>query len=523
MPQRKHLSRSGVKFMTMLGVGLMGGLMATSSLFAADRANTVIISGAGAVNTLDPISANYFQTNDLTARIYSPLITYDAALNVIGDLASSYEVAPDASAISFTLRDGAKFHDGTPITSKDVAYSLDRIKRLATGVASYIDVYASTEITDDTHFTIKLTKPSSLFLTSLSRIYIINSALATANAGADDAQAWLAANDAGSGPYALTSINGNDITLDWAEGYWGDRGDRPMSLLFRRSDESAPKRDELRIGNIDVGRNILQRDLDVVANEPGVAVVYGPAPQVNGIYFNTSTGPTADPKVREAIRLAYDYEGALQGIHRGKGSLPAGPLPDTLACRPDFPTVTRDVEKAKALLAEAGVSNLTITLRFQPSFEDQVQEATLLQSNLKDIGVTLNLEPIAFPNYLQLLQDKTQIPQMMLLSENSLFPDPGVFLTKTFVSTAIGTNRAGYSNPEVDTLLGKAVASANPDERCDLYKQTQEILEKDSVFMPMYWAGSYVAYRSDRLSDPSVGAVSINGNFAPLDYDLLTK
>jgi peptide/nickel transport system substrate-binding protein len=507
----------------LIGAVALGALFAAGAVQAADRANTVIISGSGSVNTLDPIAANYFQTNDLTSRLYSPLVTFDAELNVIGALASSFEVAPDATSIAFTIRDGAVFHDGTPVTSKDVAYSFDRIKRLATGVASYIDSYDSTEVTDDAHFTIKLTKPNALFLGSLSRIYVVNSTLVSANAGADDAQGWLAANEAGSGPYKLTSVNGNDITIDWADTYWGEKGNRPESFLFRRSDESAPKRDELKIGNIDVARNILQRDLDVIANEPGVSVVYGPAAQVNGIYFNTSTGPTADPKVREAIRLAYDYEGGLAGIHRGKGSLPFGPLPDTLSCRPELPTVARDVEKAKALLAEAGAANLTLTLRFQPAFEDQVQEATLLQSNLKDIGVTLNLEPIAFPNYLAMLQDPAQIPQLMLLSENSLFPDPGVFLTKTFISTAVGTNRAGYNNPEVDEILNKAVASADADARCELYKQAQTIIEADSVFMPMYWAGAHVAYRSDRLANPLEGAVSINNSFAPLDYNLLPK
>jgi peptide/nickel transport system substrate-binding protein len=504
-----------------VGAVALCALLATGAVYAAERVDTVIVSGAGSVNTLDPIASNYFQTNDLTSRIYSPLITYDTDLNVVGDLASEYTVAEDAQSISFTLREGAVFHDGTPVTSKDVAYSLDRIKRLATGVASYIGIYDSTEIIDDSHFTIKLTQPSSLFLTSLSRIYIINSALAEANAGADDSQAWLAANDAGSGPYALTSINGNDITIDWSQTYWADREDRPLSFVFRRVDESAPKRDELRLGNIDVGKNIQQRDLDMIENEPGVSVVYGTAPTVHGVYFNTQVGPTADPRVRRAIRLAYDYEGAFAGIHRGKGSLPAGQLPDALPCKPELPVVARDVEGAKALLAEAGQSNLTLTLRFQPAFEEQVQQATLMQSNLAEIGVTLNLEPIAFPNYLQMLQDPAQIPQMMLLGENSLFPDPGVFLTTTFMTGKVGTNRSGYSNGQVDELLNTAIATADANARCDLYEQAQVILEEDSPFMPIWYAGSYAAYRSDRLVNPLEDQV--NGNFKPLAYSMLPK
>lgn len=519
--QYAHRPMAKLRMAGLAGVVALGSLLSGSAVFAADRANTVIVSGAGSVNTLDPIASNYFQTNDLTSRTYSPLITYDLDLNVVGDVAAEYKVADDAQSIAFTLREGAKFHDGTPVTAKDVAYTLDRIKRLATGVASYIDIYDSTEVTDDTHFTIKLTKPSALFLTSLSRIYIINSALAEANAGSDDSQAWLAANDAGSGPYKLTSINGNDITIDWADTYWVERGARPMSFVFRRVDESAPKRDELRIGNIDVAKNVQQRDLDMLANEPGVAVVYGSAPTVHGIYFNTTTGPTADPKVRKAIRLAYDYEGAFAGIHRGKGSLPSGQLPDALPCKPELPVVARDVEGAKALLAEAGQSNLTLTLRFQPAFEEQVQQATLLQSNLKDIGVTLNLEPIAFPNYLQMLQDPAQIPQMMLLGENSLFPDPGVFLTKTFMTGATGTNRSGYSNPKVDEILNTAIGTADADARCELYKEAQVVLEQDSPFMPIWYAGAYAAYRADRLANPIEGVV--NGNFKPLDYATLAK
>lgn len=289
--------------------------------------------------------------------------------------------------------------------------------------------------------------------------------------------------------------------------------------MFRRVDESAPKREELIVGNIDVANNILPRDLDVLATSPGVNVVFGTAPGVNGIYFNYQNGPTADVRVREAIRLAYDYEGGFQGIHRGQGALPYGPLPDTLSCRPEFPVVARDVEKAKALLADAGVNDLTLTLRFQPAFEDQVQEATLLQSNLAEIGVTLNLEPIAFPNYLQMLQDPTQIPELMLLSENSLFPDPGVFLANTFISTKVGTNRAGYNNPEVDAIMIKALGTGDEAVRCDLYKQAQMIIEADSVFMPLYWAGSYAAFRSDRLQNPLEGQA--NANFKPLDYKQL--
>ena len=77
-----------LRLTAMIGAVALGALVAAGAVQAADRANTVIVSGAGSVNTLDPIASNYFQTNDLTSRIYSPLITFDAQLNVIGALAS---------------------------------------------------------------------------------------------------------------------------------------------------------------------------------------------------------------------------------------------------------------------------------------------------------------------------------------------------------------------------------------------------------------------------------------------------
>jgi peptide/nickel transport system substrate-binding protein len=519
MSLRSHPQYLSSGFGLLAGVALVA-LAAASPVAAADRAHTVIVAGAGSVNTLDPIVSDYFQTNTITSRIYSPLISYDKDLNVVGNLASDYKVAADAKSIDFTIRAGALFHDGTPVTAKDVAYTFDRIKRVAKGVASYISLYDSAVVTDDSHVTIKLSAPSALFLTTLSRIYIMNSALVTANAGSDDGQAWLQNHDAGSGPYMLTSDDGgNDVVLDFYPKYWAPAGDSPASLDFKRVDESAPKRDELAAGQIDAASNVLDRDLDVLAKASGVTVAYGTSPGVDGIYFNPTAPFVSDVRVRQAIRFAYDYKGAMSGIHRNHGTLPYGPLPDTLPCRPDFPVVSQDLDKAKALLAEAGQSNLTLTLRFQPVFQEQQQEATLLQSNLKSIGVTLNLEPIAFPNYLAMLHDPKQIPAMMLLAENSLFPDPGVFLTKTYMTGQVGTNRAGYSNPKVDTVLQAAMVEADAAKRCDLYKQAQTLIEGDSVFMPIWWSGTVLPYRSDRLADPFKG--NISSNFGPLPYTLL--
>lgn len=495
------LSQSRRQFMATVGgaalavaIGLGG-----SAAFAADREHTIIVGLGGQINTLDPLRADYNQTNTIISAVYDTLVTYDET-KLVGSLATEYAYAADAKSIAFTLRSDVKFHDGTTLTAKDVAFTLDRLKRIGTGVASLMDGYESTAVTDDTHLTINLSKPNTLFLPSLSKIYIVNSALVTANAGSDDGQGWLQAHDAGSGPYVLGDQS-QAVVIDLFPEYWATEAGRPESIVFRRIDESSTRRDELRAGNIDVAFGFADRDAAALATDPALKVVPINTSYQAEVVFNTRVGPTADPKVRKALRMVYDYAGGLRGIRGGNGALASGPLPARLGCRPELPEVKRDLDAAKALLAEAGASNLKLKMNFQPVFELQKQEATLFQSNLREIGVELELEPIAFPNYLASLKDPNSIPQMMLLEDFAQFPEAGIMLVKGYKSDAVGTNRTGYSNPEVDQLLDTALGTADDAKRCDIYKQVQTILDNDSVMVDMYGVYKPAVYRVGTLAD----------------------
>jgi peptide/nickel transport system substrate-binding protein len=507
--------------MSRINAALLCGSMLVAmagSAMAADRAHTVIHADLGQVSTLDPIRSDYYQTWDTTSRVYSPLVAFDGKYNIIGDLAADYSVAPDAKSVTFTLRD-AKFHDGAPVTTKDVVYTFDRLKRLGVGAASFTKLVDGIDVKDDKTFTIRLSAPSALFLGGLTKVSILNSALVEKNVGSDDAQAWLAVHDAGSGPYTLTSFDGSQSVLDWFPGYFEERGARPPSLIFRRIDESSTRRDELVAGNVDVLLSLEERDLAAFNSQPDISISIAPPTTIEGIYFNAHSGPTADPRVRQAIRLAYDYKGALKGIHGGRGKIPNGPLPSGLACRPDLPEAIQDLEKAKQLLADAGQQNLVLTLNFQPVFQEQAKMATLLQSNLQDIGVTLNLEPIAFPNYLERMKDPKQIPQLMMMLENSQLPDPASFLSMTYATAALGsTNRAGYSNPKVDELLAKASITTDPEKRCEIDKEVQTILDGDAVFMGMFMPDMEVPYRSSTMVDPQEGQPDLH--YGPLTFSL---
>ncbi|MBZ9939409.1 ABC transporter substrate-binding protein [Mesorhizobium sp. BR1-1-16] len=478
---------------------LAAGIAASA---AAPREKTVIVAQSGQVNTIDPLRSDYGQTDLIDNVLYDTLVTYDRDNQIVGRLATEFVLAPDAKSVTVTLRPGVTFHDGAPLTAKDVAFTFDRLKRLGVGVASLVDAYESATITDDTHLTLNLSRPSSLFLGALSKIYILNSALVTANAGADDGQAWLQSHDAGSGPFMADERTGAEISASAFPGYWEKVDNRPEAFIFRRIDEQATKRDELIAGNIDLAVFIGDRDVPALQKGPDTAVALPKTSEQTEIVFNTRTGPTANPAVRKAIRLAFDYDGAFKNIISGNGELANGPLPNSLACRPDLPIVKQDLAAAKKILDDAGIKDLTVAMKFQPAKETSKQEAALLQSNLKSIGVNLVLEPIAFPAYLQSLKNVDSIPQMMLLVDFAQFPDPGIVLYKGYKSDAIGTNRSGYSNPEVDKLLDQALASGDAAARCDIYKKVQEIVDADSVMVDMYTLNAPNGYRKDRIQEP---------------------
>jgi len=513
---RRHF-RAGCASIAITAALLSG--LAPASAQSFNRDTSVIFANGGVVATLDPLRADYAQTSFVVSTIYDTLVTYDADTKIVGRLATAFDVSDDAMSIKLTLRDDVAFHDGAKFTAKDVAFTLDRLKALGIGVASQVPEYDRTEAEDDTHLTIHLSRPSSIFLGALSKIYILNSALVSAHADADQGQAWLRANTAGSGPYDVSMLRGDDVIVSLAKDYWDPADHRPTSIVFRRVDESPTQRDEMLAGNIDLSvLGMGYRDAQTLdASDTATDARLRPALETS-VIFNTQVGPTADPRVRRAIRLAYDYAGGLKAIRLGNGEIANGPLPAAMPCRPDLPPIAQDLDGARQLLKNAGQEKLALKMLYQPQIEVQRQEATLLQSNLRDIGVELTLEPVTFASYMGMLSKVDTIPQMMLLDDFAQFPDPGAMLFKGFHSNAVGTNRSGYSNPEVDKILDTAIATADNDKRCDLYKQAQVIIDADSPQMTMYSVGRPVPYRDQHLQPVQVSYVVFP--LAPADLRL---
>lgn len=431
--------------------------------------------------SFDPIQADNSTVNEVVIPSYDTLLDYDSDNEIYNELADDVSLSEDGMTVTVTLRDDVTFHDGATLTADDVVYTLERVKRIGIGVNAFLGSYESSEATSDTEVTITLSRADGSFIPALSRIYILNSALVEENAGSDDAQSWLATNEAGSGPYELDSYTSNQeaVFTQYAD-YWGGFEGQADEVVFSYLPESGTQRDSLNSGDVDIAADIATADLPTFESNSDFVVDKADTLVQLYMYFNMQGGPTTDPRVREGLRLAYDYTAHVESILAGNGVVAEGPLPIRIDCHADIPAGEQDLDAARTLFEQADVTELDLT--YLSAIEEMDRAATSLQSSLREIGVTLNLQSVTYPDYAQASASDATRPDVGMIYAFPAFPDPSAVLFTGFHTSSVGAqNFSGYSNPDVDAMLDQAGSSTDEGERCDLYEQVQEQIEADMV------------------------------------------
>ncbi|MEO3858251.1 ABC transporter substrate-binding protein [Acrocarpospora sp. B8E8] len=462
------------------GAGEQSG--STGSTGGADpRKQTLIIAENEPPATFDPAQADNSTVDEVVIPAYDTLVRYEGD-KLSPSVATEWAFAADGKSLDVTLRGDVTFHDGAKLTAADVAYTLDRIAKLKIGVASLMSAYDSTTVTDDTHLTIKLKQAYSPFPAALTRVYLLNSALVKTNAGADDGQQWLAAGDAGSGPYKLAGYTPNqEAKFVKFDGYWGGFTGQATNVVFRYLPQAATQKTSLTSGDIDIAMDIDPNDWAGLESS-GYVVNKADTNVQLYVFFKMKDSPLADKALREAIAYSYDYDQHVSAILKGAGKKAVGVLPSAMSCfDPTVPQPGRDPEKAKSILAAAGLKDVTLTMTYLKATAEMEQAATLLQSNLAEVGITLQLEAITYPQYAEKLKSNATTPDLGMIYAFPPYPDPDSVLYLLFDSKFInnGQNNGGYDNPAIDTLVRGAQQQTDLDQRCTAYKEAQQTIAAD--------------------------------------------
>ena len=472
-----------------LVIVLVAGLAATARSTTSAQGDRVVTMGSAVdVFAIDPALT-------LDQAIGSSLKQfYDAPFRYVGSppevvpwLAESYDVSDDGTVYTIKLRQDAKFHDGTPVTAKDVVYSAERLLRLGQGPAGlFVGVLSpgDTVALDDYTVQFTLDQPYGPFTSILTWLFVVNSSLVEANKGDDDGQTFLAANEAGSGPFTMGRWQPGELyEFNAVDDYW--RGwpndNHPTSVIRQVIVEASPRRLAIESGEVDFVDWMTTDDIAALSGTNGIIAAPGPTLEIYDVKMNTVDGPTADVNLRRAISYAVDYD-AMAAIWSGQAPLLNGPLPPSLSTR-TAPMYTHDLDKAKeALAASAYPDGADLEFVYVVGLEDERRTGLVLQDSLADIGINVTLNAIPWSDAVATFADPTTSPDMFPLYSSTAFADPDNYLWAAFESSQAGqwTNPGYYSNPEVDQLLSQARASTDAAERTQLYAQVEEIILTDA-------------------------------------------
>lgn len=440
----------------------------------------------------DPHLTNATASYRILENIYSQLLRFKPNLEIEGDLAESYR-AIDPTTWEFKLRQGVKFHSGKPLTSADVKYSLERIKdpEVKSPRSSQLAPIVAIETPDDYTVIIKTERPFAPLLAVLAdrTMAIVNKDFIEANGGKLDNVAD------GTGPFKLKEWVPNTRTvLEKNPDYFIPGQPLLDEVIYQPIPDDTARSTAVRTGTVDFIEYAPPKDLELLRGDSNIVITGEGNNNVRFLAFNTTVKPFDNPKVRQAIAWAVDREAVLQAAVNGAGTpLYAGPFLPSFWPGLQEPVFTRDLEKAKQLLAEAGYPNgFTAKLKNTPTYSFLGNAGIAVQEQLKEIGINFEIESLEWSVF---LKDYLGKNFEAVVSGYSAFADPHTPLDGTYV-TGRQNNFMSYSNPKFDELVAQGAQETDQAKRAEIYREAQRILLEDSPMVFLYAANEYEAMQS---------------------------
>ncbi len=473
--------------MLMLAAALAGtALAAPQAVAQSNPQGTLRIAIDSDADALDPTLARTYVGRIVFASLCDKLVDIDEKLNIVPQLAQSYEWT-DPKTLMFKLRPGVTFHDGSKLDAEAVRYSLMRHLTLQGSTRrGEISALESVEIVDPLTVKLHLKTPSSPFLSQLAdRAGMILPPAYTEAAGKDFPLKPVCA-----GPFKFTERVPQDrIVFDRFDGYWNKDAIHVNRVVFRPITDATVRLANLQAGALEMVQGIQPSDLDAVKQDPKLRAVVNDGLGYIDLTFNIANGTRprtplmTDARVRQAFALSIDRQALIDVVFNGlhtpvaQGVTPASPFYD-----PSVKPQPRDIAKAKALLAAAGVKTplpVELLLGNNPL---NLQVGEVIQSMAKDAGFDVKIRSTEFVTALK-ASDAGDFEVFFIGWSGRVDPDGNLY---SFFKTGAPLNAPHYSNPEVDNLLDQARAITDVGQRRALYGKLAAKVNEDVPLMYLY-------------------------------------
>ncbi len=495
-------------FTNIMATVVMGFALVATPTFAETPANMLVIAGEiDDLTSLDPAESFEFSGSDVSRNIYGKLVNFDPLNLDAGyqpDLAESWTVSEDGKTITFTMRDGVKFASGNPVRAEDAAFSLRRAVILnktpsfilkqfgftAENAMDTIKVDGNTvSITTDKRYA------TSFVLNCLTATIggIVDEKLAMSHeADGDMGNTWLKTNGAGSGAYTLVSWKPNEsVTLKSNPNFY--MGEPAMKrVVVRHVGESSTQRLMLERGDIDIARNLNPDDVAGISGKDGITIDSALRGRLMYISLNQKHPVLSKPEVREAIKYLVDYEGMQNSFLKGQYTIHQNFLPATYLGAVDDNPFSLNIEKAKALLAAAGVEGLEIEVGVREA-QERIEIAQSLQNTFGQAGIKLNITVGTAKQILS--RYRARELDMYMGAWGPDYPDPhtnaGTFAYNPDNSdeahaTGLLAWRNAWDTGGLTEKVAAAVVEGDRDVRAQMYHDIQATFRETAPFAVLF-------------------------------------
>ena len=459
---------------------------AAASASPRAAANEISIGIAQDFDSLDPDYMTAAGTKEVLFNVFEGLVKATPNGEIVPAVASEVVKSEDGLSYQFTLRDGVKFHNGDPVEMDDVLYSIERRWKGEDTAAQLSALSVIDNLSADGNvLTISLTEPSNEFLAAVMNAYILP---------ADYTKQETS--PVGTGPYRFVSRSVQDsLVLERFPDYWGTPG-RLDKVTFKILESADGLVLGLQSGALDLVAH-LSSDQTVQLDQNEFNIAEGSMNLVQALYLNNAEKPFDDVRVRQALCWAVDKQAVIDLAFDGYG------IPLGTSMFPSFSKYydesltdyyTPDLEKAKALLAEAGYPDgFEMTITVPSNYTPHVNTATVLVELLREIGVKATVQPVDWGTWLEEVYSNRKFQSTVtgLTSDNMTARK----LLERFGSK-VGNNFTNYSNADYDEILAKALNTADDEEQTALYRELERNLTENAANVYLQDMADLVAMRN---------------------------
>ena len=437
--------------------------------------------------SLDPSTSKDTVTHSVILQIYDTLIATDSKdyNKFIPCLATDWQFSNDKKELTFTIRQGVKFHNGDVMTADDVVYSLNRSLKssYSSGIRGPLQSF---EKVDNTHVKAVLKHPYAPILDVMSNYtFAIASKRAVEEAEAKGIN--FARNPCGTGAYKMKEWrSGDQLVLERFDDYWN--GPAPIkTVIYKLIPDTASGAIALEDGSIDFYQPA-HSDYQYLDTVDNLSSVTNPGIGVHHIIFNVTDGIFTDKRLRQAVAYALNRQDIIIGGCEGHAELANMLCPTSIfGYDKEGKWYSQDLKKAKELMAEAGYPNgFDVVFRMNSS-DTYMKPAEVVQDQLRQIGINVTFDKMERSTYLDLVAGKRQFI-ISLYMINATVRDADFVLNRRVHGSMIGggNNYAGYNNLNVNKWIEEARQESDPAKRMEIYRKVYAQLKEDIPYIPLY-------------------------------------